>query len=124
MQGPVPFGDIWAPLDTRRHTVRSVPWQPLMLSDLETGRQTDMVQLMSLLMQFQHRTQHVLPVLVDMNIHYRAMKMVYSVTYAKYDIKKWLVKTPIVYGIWHPYKYACTLMYRRFLPFFCRCHHR
>ena len=42
LQAPVPFGGIRAPLDTRRHNVRSVPWQPLMLSELETGKQSDL----------------------------------------------------------------------------------
>ena len=48
LREPVPFAGIRAPLDTRRHNVRSVPWQPLSC-ELETGKQSDMMQLLDLL---------------------------------------------------------------------------
>ena len=107
---------IRCPLDIKRFGVRSVAWQPFLLSPLETGRQDHLVVLLQLMNQLQSRNNKVWPVLVDEQIHYRILKLMYSVSYSKYRVNTWLTRTPPIYGVWHPYKYALTLCYRSFFP--------
>ena len=107
---------IRCPLDMRRMGVTSVQWQPFLLSPKETGRQDDLVCLLKLMSELQQRTERVFPFVVDEQIHYRIMKLLYSTSYSKWKVNTWLIRTPPIYGVWHPYKYSLTLCYRRFFP--------
>ena len=66
----------------------------------------------------QRHTLHRLPLLVDENIHYPVLKLVYSISYAWYNVPLLIARTPVVYGTWHPYKYCVTLCYSRSFPLF------
>ena len=35
-----------------------------------------------------------------------------------YDVRLWLGSMPLLYGIWHPYKYCLLAVYRAFFPLF------
>ena len=72
---------IRCPLDMRRMGVTSVQWQPFLLSPKETGRQDDLVCLLKLMSELQQRTERVFPFVVDEQIHYRIMKLLYSTSY-------------------------------------------
>ena len=87
-----------------------------MLSDLVVGETKDLVRILSDLQVVQQHTVYHLPLLCDENIHYRVLKLAYSETYKKYDIRKFLSRTPLVYGTWHPYKYLITVLYRSYFP--------
>ena len=114
--GDVPLQDIRCPLDIRRTAVHSTPWHPFMLSELQSGTQSDLLALVIAVAEIQDQTERVLPVLVDEKIHYSIMKMLYSSSYHEYDIGHKLCRTPPVFGIWHPYKYTVTVTYRLFFP--------
>ena len=47
----------------------------------------------------QQQSRHALPLLVDMDIHYRLFKMMYGATYSSYDVRSLLGETPLLYGI-------------------------
>ena len=98
--------------------MRSLQWQPLYLSELTTGSQVDLVQLMQEIRSVQLHTRRALPVLVDMNIHYRLMKLLYSVNTMHLDMRMWLSAFPLLYGVWHPYKYCVQMVFRKFFPIF------
>ena len=54
------------------------------------------------------------------------MKMIYSVSCHEYNLGHKLCRTPpppLVYGIWHPYKYTVTATYRLFPPLMVACSH-
>ena len=57
------------------------------------------------------------PLVVDENLHYRLLKVVYGQTYQEFDPRPLLQEFPPLYGVWHPYKYVCTVVYRVFHPF-------
>ena len=59
-----------------------------------------------------------MPVLVDMNIHYRLLKMMHCTSTAMHDFGLWMCSLPLVYGVWHPYKYCVVAVYRCFFPIF------
>ena len=71
---------IRVPLDLPRRNVRSLPWQPFVLSQLKVSANEDLVGLMHELRQFQRHTLHSLPLLSDENIHYRLSKLLYGQT--------------------------------------------
>ena len=112
----IPVQHVRVPLDVMRTRVRSLGWRPLCLSPLSVGFNDDLLQLMNLVKDFQVESEHVLPLLVDENIHYRLVKLMYGKTYSQWDVASWLKKIPLLYGIWHPYKHTLLVLYRAFLP--------
>ena len=56
------------------------------MTDLTTGSQLDLVALVHLLVEVQQQSDKVLPFLVDENIHYCLWKMMYSKSYAQYNL--------------------------------------
>ena len=78
LDGPIEAKDIHAPLDCRRTSVSRLQWKPFFLTALTTRCQPDLVALVHLLVEVQHQSNKVLPILVDENIHYRLCKMMYS----------------------------------------------
>ena len=56
--------------------------------------------------------------MVDENIHYRLLKLMHGASTAMYDFRLWMCSFPILYGIWHPYKYCVSAVYRMFFPIF------
>ena len=118
MDDPIRLQHVRCPLDIRRANVTSPAWTPFFLTDLTVSATTDLVSIIHGLQEVQQHTQHRLPLLVDENIHYRVLKLVYSISYARYNVPLFITRTPVVYGTWHPYKYCVTLCYRRFFPLF------
>jgi hypothetical protein len=41
--------------------------------------------------------------------------MLFSKSYQRWDMHRWLQSLPLAYGVWHPYKHCVTLVYRQFL---------
>ena len=118
LQGPIEAKDIRAPLDCIRTNVRSFQQKPFFLTDHTTRSQPDLVILVHLLVEVQQHSSKVVPILVDDNIHYRLCKMMYSKVYAQYNLAFFLNRCPVLYGVWHPYKYPVIVCYRRFFPLF------
>ena len=50
--------------------------------------------------------------LIDMNLFYSVAKMLYSSTYDVYKLHNVLRYCPMVYGVWHAYKYCREAVYR------------
>ena len=59
-----------------------------------------------------------MPLVVDENIHYRMLKFMHAQSSAAYDVRLWLRDLPVLYGVWHPYKYCVLAVYRTFFPIF------
>ena len=68
--------------------------------------------------QLQRRTGLSVPLLVDENIHYRLLKLMYGTSTSAFDFKQWMCSLPLLYGVWHPYKYCLSAVYRMFFPIF------
>ena len=60
----------------------------------------DLVSIIHGLQEVHQHTQHRLPLLVDENIHYFVLKLVYSISYARYNVPLFITRTPVVY-VWH-----------------------
>ena len=65
-------------LDILRQNVLSLRWQPMMLSQLRCGTKLDHLKLLNTIRHVQQATRHVLPLCLDMKIHYELLKYVYG----------------------------------------------
>ena len=52
-----------------------------------------------------------------MKIHFALLKLCYGAAYVPWNVPQLLLGFPLVYGVWHSYKYCVELIYRAFLPF-------
>ena len=92
LQGPNEAKDIRAPLECRETSVHSFQWKPFFLTDLTTGSQRDLVALVHLLVEVQQQSNKMLPIVMAENIHYRLCKMMYSKSYAQYNLALFLLR--------------------------------
>ena len=53
---------------------------------------------------------------IDVDLYYRMLKLQYSVTYVSVATHSCFAHTPLLFGVWHSYKYCVTECYPRFLP--------
>ena len=56
--------------------------------------------------------------LVDCNIHYRVLKFLYCRATIDWNFPDWLRGISLFYGVWHPYKHVCNIIWRKFFPLF------
>ena len=118
ISSPVAYGDIRSPLDMVRSQVRSPKWIALTLEDKEPGGQEDLLELIGHLDTYRQVATGQLPVLVDENIWWRIQKWMYGENYHKLSVQAGLKNFSFMYGVWHPYKFACMHLYRKFFDCF------
>ena len=107
--------EIRVPLDVPREGVRSLQWTPLALSPLCCSNSNDFVLLMEFLRDTVLRhCRSPLPVLMDVNLFYRHMKLCYAKRYSQWRYREHFRFCPPLYGAWHNYKHSCVLGHRYF----------
>ena len=102
------------PLDVHRDNIRSLHWYPLTRGDLVSSSNEDLLHIMERCMAMQVHTCRVMPLLVDENILYKLAKFLYTRTYNLFKVFEHYATVPMLYGCWHPYKYVCTMLHRKF----------
>ncbi len=90
---------IRVPLDIQRTGLRSLQWLPYLLTELTVSSQQDLLAIVADLETLRVRTGRCLPLLVDMDIHYRLMKLMYGQSTVKWDYAGHLSLTPLLYGV-------------------------
>ena len=90
---------IRVPLDVHRTGMRSLQWTPYMLTEQTVSSQTDLLRIIIDLESMQRHTKRALPLLVDMDIHYRLMKLIYSTSTAAFDMGLKMLMVPVLYGV-------------------------
>ena len=111
--------DFRVPLDVPRVGVRTLPWRPLLLADHVVSGQVGMLELLRdlhrTLLPSMTRPVGPLPVLVDVNLWYRTVKLVYGREAQRWTVGEALGRMPPLYAVWHPYKQVVHEVYRRHL---------
>ena len=95
----------------------------MFLSEFTTSGQFDLLNILKDLRDLQRHTRRPLPLMADMNIHYRLMKFMYCTSMDNFDLRQWLCNVPLLFGVWHPYKYCVLQVYRVFFPIFALLEH-
>lgn len=90
---------IRVPLDVQRTGMRSLQWQPYLLTEQTVSSQPDLLAILKELGPLQVQTRSVMPLLVDMDIHYRIMKIMYGQSTSTWNFGAFLSQTPLLYGV-------------------------
>jgi len=91
------------PVDIRRKRVTSTPWYPFDLVGYNISSTVGLVDAVAKLVDFKASRQDAVPLLADVNIHYRITKAVYSLTNSHLNIAGSLRDMPVLFGVWHAY---------------------
>ena len=108
--------DVRVSLDVcRTEEVRTPQWQPLLLSGKKVGESADLVEMLNVVATtIVAHTRAPVPILMDVNLVYRYLRLVYGCRYHRWNVLNHLRFCPPVFGVWHMYKYICFVVYRRF----------
>ena len=79
--------------------MRSLQWLPYLLTEEVVGCQRDLLAILDGMQVLQNRTLHSVPLLVDMDIHYRVLKLLYGAGGAEYDFARNMLRTPLLFGV-------------------------
>ena len=104
------------PLDIMRENVLSLCWHLMMLSQVPSGTKVDHLKLPNMNRHVQQATWHDLLLCVDMKIHYELMKYLYVESHSSWNFQLDWSSSPLIYGVWHPYKNMTTVLYPNFMP--------
>ena len=115
-ESPIERLMICVPLDVMRPDATTHRWQPLMLSEQKPGTLAKLMDVCGMLRKLQRHTRNTMTISSDMKIHHAMIKFLCGGSYANGDFHRYLKALPQVCGIWHPYKYTVTLLYRQYLP--------
>ena len=116
VQEGLTFGKVRAPLDVRRENVTPPPWLPADLHAYNVGSAEGLLRGLQHIRATFSPSARSVTIMCDVNLFYRAMRMMYSSAYAQFNFRAWLAKTPLVLGVWHSYKYCVQQFYASFLP--------
>lgn len=105
-----------APLDLVRPAARAAPWLPVTLSEFRVGDHSELLHLLQSLLPLQQHVGRTVPLCVDMKIHAAIARFLYGLSYQEWNVHHFLRRLQVVYGVWHPYKYCCMVVYRQFHP--------
>ena len=72
------------------------------------------VNLLQLVNDILQQTNRVLPLLVDENIHYTILKLLYGAKNQRWNMRAYLRYAPVAYGVWRAYKFVVTQTFRVF----------
>ena len=111
-------GNVRAPLDVRRDTkaLQAPVWRPFALSKEKVTGGVGPLNLLQFAKDTAQQTNRVSPLLVDENIHYRILKLLYSAKNQRWNMRAYLRHVPIVCRVWHAYKFVVTQRFRVFWP--------
>ena len=102
-------------LDIQRSCLHALKWKPLLLSPLLGSSKNEMVALLEQMRPLKERSRCQLPLLLDLDTHYRVHRFMLGVGYSGYDVTAWLKDILVLFGIWHAYKHTLQVVYRAFL---------
>ena len=91
-------------------------WRPFALSKEKVTCGVGLLNLLQFAKDTAQQTNRVLPLLVDENIHYRILKLLYEAKNQRWNMRAYLRYVPVVYGVWHAYKFVVTETFWVFWP--------
>ena len=86
-------------------------WKSFGIYESRTGQNQELLDLLHMPRGTQQHCQNPMVLLVDCNIHYRVLKTLYSRATIDWNFPDWLRGISLIYGVWHPYKHACNIIW-------------
>ena len=75
-----------------------------------------LLNLLTFVKDTAQKTNRVLPLLVDENIHYRILNFLYGAKNQRWNMRAYLRYVLVVYGVWLAHKFVLTHTFRVFWP--------
>ena len=91
-------------------------WRPFALSKQKLTGGVGLLNLLHFAKDVAQQTNRVLPLLVEENIRYRILKLLYGAKNQRWNMRAYLRYVPVVYGVWHAYKFVVTHIFGVFWP--------
>ena len=91
-------------------------WRHFLLSHPKCGSHVELLAFVRLLECLQVKMRRTVPFVIDMKIFYALLKMSFGKSYAPWHVDPFLLGHPLLYGVWHPYKYSVEITYKAFAP--------
>ena len=91
-------------------------WRSFPLSKEKVTGGVVLLNLLHFAKDTAQQTNRVLPLLVDENIHYRILKLLYGAKNQRWNMRVYLRYVPVVYSVLHAYKFVVTHTCRVFWP--------
>ena len=116
---PISQRTIHAPLDLAWEAGRQqLFWQPFAIYESVTCHNQQLFDLRGMLCSTQQQRQNRMALLVDCNVHYRVLKFLSRTSTIDWNFPNWLRAISLIYGLWHPYKHVCNIIWRKIFLFF------
>jgi len=75
----------------------------------------DLVRTLSMIVgTFLPRCRSPMPLVMDVNLYYRILKLIHAEGYARWDVRAFLQYCPVLHGVWHAYKHCCLKVFHAF----------
>ena len=111
------FDPVRVPLDIRRYNVTMAPRWTCDVLLINISSRDGLLEVCSNVDEWRTRTgKSTSPVLCDVDLYYRMLKLQYNVTHVSVATDSFFAHTPLLFGVWHSYKYCVAECYRRLLP--------
>ena len=95
--------DVRVPCDVTRDRTESVPWYPYAIDGDGIGGSDGLALAVQRVLDVASRFSCIAPVVVDVNIFYRILKLLYSETFARLNLRGAMYTVPFCFGVWHSY---------------------
>ena len=105
-QNPLSFEQVRVPCDVRRVGVRNLGWMPWMVYGENVGSTSGMVVSLSRLLAAQRVVGKLMPIIVDVNVYYRLLKLLYHKSLMKVNLRGAMSQHPLLFGLWHAYAHC------------------
>ena len=110
------YDQVRVPCDLRRYGVTTMPWRPLQVLPADIKSTEGLVDAILGVLKIQQDTAGVCCMLMDVNIFWRTLRLVYTQTNSGANVAGTLHNCLPVLGIWHAYAHCCKKVYQYFLP--------
>ena len=105
-QNPLSFDQVRVPCDVRRLGASNFGWTPWSVNGENIGSTLGMLSSLGYAMDLQMKTGKVMPIVVDVNVYYRIVKMLYHKDLISVNIRGAFREHPLVFGLWHAYAHC------------------
>ena len=106
--------DVRVPCDVCRDGVTALAWYPYSVDKFGIGSTEGLVLTFRKLITYQYRLPSLCPVVVDINIYYRMLKAMYSLSSVSMNIHGAMFHHPLLLGCWHCYVHCVKRVHHVF----------
>lgn len=112
------------PCDVKRTGVRAMDWWPYDIQALNISTSEGLVSVLAYVKQQSALLKLQLsPVLCDVNIFWRILRLMFSQSYVCLDVHASLRDVPLVFGMWHCYVHCIRRVWAVFRPWWMAVEH-